>query len=93
MRRWADAGWANSAVFAWGLLQGTIIPGLADIFFLPLALAQPSRAYRLAFAATAGTLISKDILVRTPAQIEAARRQPVGVMDEVIHHGVTVYER
>jgi predicted nucleotidyltransferase len=41
----------------------------------------------------AHALISKDILVRTPAQIEAARKRPFGVMDEVLNHGVTVYER
>ncbi len=43
--------------------------------------------------ARARTLVSKDILVRTPKQIEAARKRPVGVMDEVLNHGVTVYER
>ena len=44
-------------------------------------------------AARAGTLVSKDILVRTPDQIAAARQHPRGVMDEIINHGVTVYER
>jgi predicted nucleotidyltransferase len=44
-------------------------------------------------AASARTLISKDILVRTPAQMEAARNRPFGVMDEVLNHGVIVYER
>jgi len=43
--------------------------------------------------AKARARISKDILVRTPAQIEAARTRPFGVMDEVLNHGVTVYER
>lgn len=43
--------------------------------------------------ARAGTLISKDILVCTPEQFEAARQRPVGVMDEELNHGVTVYER
>lgn len=43
--------------------------------------------------ARAEALISKDILVRTPEQIEAARKRPFGVMDEVLNHGVTVYER
>lgn len=57
LQQWADAGWANSVVLGWGLLQGFIFPGLADLFFLPLALARPARAYRLALVATAGTLI------------------------------------
>lgn len=56
LRRWVDAGWGNSVVLGWGLLQGCIFPGLADLFFLPLAIARPERAYRLAFLATIGTL-------------------------------------
>lgn len=39
------------------------------------------------------TLLSKDILVRTPAQFRKASERPFGVMDEVINHGLTVYER
>ncbi len=57
LQHWADAGWANSVVLGWGLLQGFIFPGLADLFFLPLALARPARAYTLALVATAGTMI------------------------------------
>ncbi len=57
LQRWADAGWSGSVVFGWGLLQGFIFPGLADVFFLPLAIARPARAYHLALIATAGTII------------------------------------
>lgn len=56
LQQWADAGWANTVVLGWGLLQGFIFPGLADLFFLPLALARPARAYQLALVAAAGTL-------------------------------------
>ena len=38
-------------------------------------------------------LLAKDILVRTPGQFHKASERPFGVMDEVIHHGLTVYER
>lgn len=38
-------------------------------------------------------LISKDILVRTPMQFSKACARPFGVMDEVINHGLIVYER
>ena len=62
MQRWADAGWSGNVVFAWGLLQGCIFPGLADLFFLPLALARPQRAYVLALLATAGTVIGSVLL-------------------------------
>jgi hypothetical protein len=37
--------------------------------------------------------ISTDILVRTPAQWEAARQAPFGVMAEVVGHGLILYER
>lgn len=62
LQRWADAGWSGTVVFAWGLLQGCIFPGLADIFFLPLALARPQRAYLLALIATSGTVIGSVLL-------------------------------
>ena len=62
LRRWADAGWSGSVVFGWGLLQGCIFPGLADLFFLPLAIARPSSAYRLALIASAGTIAGSVVL-------------------------------
>lgn len=62
LQRWADAGWSGSVVLGWGLLQGCIFPGLVDLFFLPLAIARPSRAYRLALIATAGTVIGSVLL-------------------------------
>ena len=62
LEQWADAGWSNSVVFGWGLLQGCVFPGFADVFFLPLALARPERAYRYALVATAGTLIGSIAL-------------------------------
>lgn len=62
LRRWADAGWANSVVLGWGLAQGCVFPGLADIVFLPLALARPAKAYRLALMAATGTIIGSVVL-------------------------------
>ena len=47
----------------------------------------------LTVAGQANVLLSKDILVRTPAQFQRAAEKPFGVMDEVINHGLTVYER
>jgi membrane protein YqaA with SNARE-associated domain len=68
MQLWADAGWSNTVVLAWGLLQGGVLPGLADVFFLPLALARPQRAYALALAATTGTMIGSVLLYVLGAQ-------------------------
>lgn len=62
LQHWADNGWANSVVFGWGLAQGCVFPGLADLFFLPLALARPAKAYLLALVATAGTLLGSVTL-------------------------------
>lgn len=62
LQQWADAGWSGRVVFGWGLLQGFVFPGLADLFFLPLAIARPARAYRLALIATAGTFVGSVAL-------------------------------
>lgn len=56
LQHWVDRGWSDRVVLLWGLLQGFVFPGVADLFFLPLALARPERAYQLALVATAGTL-------------------------------------
>jgi membrane protein YqaA with SNARE-associated domain len=68
LEQWANAGWSNSVVFGWGLLQGGIVPGLADVFFVPLALARPVHAYRYALLATAGTLTGSVVLYGAGAQ-------------------------
>lgn len=68
LQRWADAGWSGSVVFGWGLLQGCVFPGFVDLFFLPLAVAQPARAYRLALIASAGTIIGSVLLYVVGAQ-------------------------
>jgi predicted nucleotidyltransferase len=47
----------------------------------------------LTAAAKARPLISTDILVRTPTQLAAARLRPFGVMEEVLNHGLSLYER
>lgn len=77
LEHWADAGWSNSVVFGWGLLQGCIFPGFADLFFLPLALARPERAYRYALVATAGTLIGSIALYFAGAEALAWLEGPV----------------
>ena len=68
LRRWADAGWSGSVVFSWGLAQGLFFPGLADLFFLPLAIARPASAYRLALIASAGTIAGSIVLYMLGAE-------------------------
>jgi membrane protein YqaA with SNARE-associated domain len=77
LQRWADGGWSNSVVLGWGLLQGCVFPGLADLFFLPLALARPERAYRLALVATLGTLIGSIALYFAGAEALAMLEGPL----------------
>ncbi len=77
LQRWADAGWSGSVVFAWGLLQGCIFPGFVDLFFLPLAIARPKQAYRLALVASAGTLIGSVILYAVGSQALSLLQGPV----------------
>lgn len=62
MERWANAGWSNSVVFGWGVLQATFVPGFVDVLFLPLAIAKPQNAYRLAMVSAAGTIVGSVAL-------------------------------
>lgn len=62
LHRWAESGHAGSAVCTWNALQGSVVPGPSEALFLPLGLADPRRALRLAawasLGATAGGLIA-----------------------------------
>lgn len=65
LHRWAESGRAGSAVCTWNCLQGSVVPGPSEALFLPLGLADPRRALRLALwaavGAIAGGLISYGI--------------------------------
>jgi len=80
MQRWADAGWSGSVVFTWGLLQGCVFPGLVDLFFLPLAIARPARAYRLALIASVATLIGSVLLYYVGAHALSLLQGPIARM-------------
>lgn len=54
--RWAESGWGGSAVAAWGVLQGSVVPGPTEAVLVPLGLADPRRVYRLAMFAIAGSV-------------------------------------
>jgi membrane protein YqaA with SNARE-associated domain len=54
--RVAEAGWATTAVGGWSFLQASAVPGPVDSVIIPLALADPKRAWRFALAATLGSL-------------------------------------
>ena len=56
LHRWAESGSAGSAVCTWNCLQGSVVPGPSEALFLPLGLADPRRALRLATWAAAGAV-------------------------------------
>jgi len=58
----------------------------------PLDCTRPAYEARLA-AGKSTPRLSRDILVRTPAQWDAVQKQPFGVFQEICENGVVVYER
>ncbi len=78
-------------VFGWGLLQGCVFPGLADLFFLPLALARPQRAYVLALVATLGTMLGSLALYAAGAEALALFEGPLASMLGLTVARVTEY--
>jgi membrane protein YqaA with SNARE-associated domain len=73
LHRWAESGWAGSAVGAWGVLQGSVVPGPSDALFVPLGLADPPRVWRLTpwaiGGAVLGGLIAYEIGARALEQV------------------------
>jgi membrane protein YqaA with SNARE-associated domain len=57
VERVAHARSAVPATFLWNLAQGSVVPGPAELLLLPLALADPSRAWVLALAAMSGSVL------------------------------------
>jgi len=88
----ADRGWTVTAVFAYGVLQNFFIPGLSDALFLPLALAQPRRAYRLAVAAAVGSLIGASLLYWVGANALSTLTQTIGGWVGVTDAGLATAE-
>jgi membrane protein YqaA with SNARE-associated domain len=78
LRAFADRGYSGTAVFGYGVLQSLIVPGLSDGLFLPLSLARPARAYRLALAAGLGTLVGATVLFWTGGHALAVLTESYG---------------
>ncbi len=57
LHRWAESGWSGTALFSWGAVQGSVMPGPTEGLYLPLSLADPRRAYKLAVFAAAGSIM------------------------------------
>jgi membrane protein YqaA with SNARE-associated domain len=57
LHRWAESGHAGSAVLTWNTLQGSVVPGPSEALLVPLGLADPPQAPRLAVWAAAGAMV------------------------------------
>ena len=54
---WAESGWSRSAIAAWGVLNGSVVPGPSDAVFAPLGLTDPKRVYEFAWWAIGGAVV------------------------------------
>jgi membrane protein YqaA with SNARE-associated domain len=64
VERFAHARGAVPATFLWNLGQGSVVPGPAELLLVPLAVADPRRAWRLAAAAMVGAVLGGIIAYR-----------------------------
>ncbi|MEO6525241.1 MAG: VTT domain-containing protein [Gemmatimonadaceae bacterium] len=97
LHRWAESGWAGAATATWELLQSSVLPGPSGVVFVPLAVADPPRAPRLAVWGTAGALVGGCIayLIGLHAFDELGRAllSMIGVSDARIESSKAMFER
>jgi membrane protein YqaA with SNARE-associated domain len=84
-------------VGGWGFLQGSVVPGPSDGVLLPLALADPGAAYRLALWATlgasAGGLLAFGIGAQAFEEVGRPLLHLVGVSDRMLDASRDAFER
>jgi len=95
--RWAESGWAGSAVGTWGLLQGSVMPGPSDALLVPLGLSDPRRAFRLAawavVGATLGGLVAYAIGLFAFDEVGRPLLNLVGVSEATLEKSRGMFER
>jgi membrane protein YqaA with SNARE-associated domain len=83
---------AAPATFLWNLLQGSVMPGPSEGLLLPLGLARPSSAWRLAAAAASGAIIGGIIAFSLGAFAFESVGRPVlsflGVRDALLERAI-----
>ncbi len=57
LHRWAESGWARSALFAWATINGSVFPGPSDSLLVPLGLANPKCAFEYAGWTILGSMV------------------------------------
>jgi membrane protein YqaA with SNARE-associated domain len=95
--RWAESGWAGSAVGAWAFLQGSVVPGPSDALLLPLGIADTRRVFHLALWATAGATLGGLIAYAIGALAFEEVGRPllglVGVSPRTLERSRALFER
>jgi membrane protein YqaA with SNARE-associated domain len=61
LHRLAESGWGGTSSFLWGLGQSSVVPGPAEAVLVPLGIADPPAAWRLAGWTFAGTVLGGAI--------------------------------
>ena len=77
LHRWAESGWAGAATATWELFQSSIVPGPSGVVFVPLAIADPPRAPRLAVWGLAGAVVGGCIAYAIGAHAFDALGRPM----------------
>jgi membrane protein YqaA with SNARE-associated domain len=97
VERFARARGAEPATFAWNLAQGSVVPGPAELLFAPLAISEPRKAWRLAAAAAAGSILGGCLAYAIGHVAFTAVGRPVleflGVTDSMVQHAITSMTR
>jgi len=94
VERFAHARGAIPAVFLWNFGQGSVVPGPAELLLAPLAIADPPRAWRLAIAAMAGSILGGFVAFWIGAAAFASIGKPLllllGVSDATLARAIAL---
>jgi membrane protein YqaA with SNARE-associated domain len=97
LHRWAEAGWAPQATAAWGIMQGSIVPGPSDALIVPLGIADPRIVGRLAvwatIGATTGGIIAWLIGVHAFEELGRPILHLLGIEDGTIASSERLFDR
>jgi membrane protein YqaA with SNARE-associated domain len=95
--RFAHARGAIPAVFLWNLGQGSVVPGPVELLLIPLAAADPPRAWRLSASALAGSVLGGCIAFALGGAAFAAVGKPLlhvlGISDATLARAMAMMVR
>lgn len=97
VERFAHARGALPATFLWNLGQGSVVPGPAELLLVPLAVADPARAWPLAIAAMSGSVLGGCVAFWLGVAAFETVGKPVlallGVSDATLANGMALMAR